>query len=82
MKLMVGKCEETIRWLLDASQTVEKEECEQKQKELEEGLYKILVILFSQIFSCGNFNSQIFKPESEFIRKKQNSFVIPSNFRG
>jgi hypothetical protein len=39
VKLMVGKCEETIKWL-DASQTVEKEEFEEKQKELEEGLHK------------------------------------------
>jgi hypothetical protein len=45
VKLMVGKCEETIKWLMDASQTVEKEECEQKQKELEEGLHKNFLVI-------------------------------------
>ncbi len=40
VKVMVGKCEETIKWLMDTSQTVEKEEYEEKQKELEEGLHK------------------------------------------
>jgi L1 cell adhesion molecule like protein len=45
IKCIVGKCEETIKWL-DANQAAEKEEYEDKQKELEGEFNPIITRLY------------------------------------
>ena len=45
VKFIVGKCEETIKWL-DANQMGEKEEYEDRQKELEKEFNPIITRLY------------------------------------